>query len=118
MSELEDKLSAIVNDPNMMGQIMGMAKALSANQEQQQERNTSTAESSMPQLDPGVLNALTGIAGQVGIDQNQDTLLKALHPYLSHGRLRKLERAMQAAKMANAASAFLNNGGGRLLGLR
>ena len=118
MSELEDKLGAILKDPNMMEQIMGMAKALSNNQEHKEEPAPPAESVSGPQFDPRILQALSGISNQGGIDPNQDSLLKALHPYLSQGRLRKLERAMHAASMANAASAFLNAGGGKLLGLR
>ena len=118
MSELEEKLGTILKDPNMMEQIMGMAKALSGNQEKKEEAEPPSADHASPQFDPRILQALSGISTQGSIDSNQDSLLKALHPYLSQGRIRKLERAMQAAKMANAASAFLNAGGGRLLGLR
>ena len=118
MSELEDKLSAILKDPNMMEQIMGMARTLSANQEEPERTTISATQHNTPQFDPSVLKALSGFTSQIGIDQNQDSLLKALHPYLSQSRIQKLEKAMQAAKMASAASVFLNSGGGRLLGLR
>ena len=119
MNELEEKLGTILNDPNMMQQIMGMAKMLSGGQETQipqESKPAASAVSSKP--DDAIVNAISGIARQGGIDSNQDHLLKALQPYLSHGRISKLERAMSAARMANAASAFLNAGGGKLLGLR
>jgi len=120
MSELEEKLGTILNDPNMMQQIMGMAKMFSSTQE---DTPPSAAPSipntgSIPNLDPKLLSTIAGIAGNGGIDSDQDCLLKALQPYLSRGRISKLERAMSAARMANAASAFLNAGGGKLLGLR
>lgn len=120
MSELEEKLSGILSDPNMMQQIMGMAKMLSAGQpaDSGKPKDAPPAPAVPPALDPGLLQALSGIASQGGIDQHQDSLLKALHPYLSPGRISKLERAMHAARMANAASAFLNAGGGKLLNLR
>ncbi|MBO5953508.1 MAG: hypothetical protein J6Q53_05260 [Oscillospiraceae bacterium] len=38
-------------------------------------------------------------------------MLKALGPYLSRERLRKLENAMRAAKMAKVAAAALGNQG-------
>ena len=53
--------------------------------------------------------------GQTGIDSNQKSLLHALSPYLSTNRVQKLERAMQAARLAGAASAFLNAGGLQML---
>lgn len=120
MSELEEKLGTILNDPNMMQQIMGMAKILSAEQDKAVPSQTpaSPADSGTSKLDPSLLSAIAGIANQSGVDSDQDCLLKALQPYLSRGRISKLERAMRAARMANVASSFLNAGGGRLLGLR
>lgn len=117
MSELEEKLGSILSDPNMMQQIMSMAKMLSGNQVEPQKQETPPPPPT-PQLDGNLLNALSGIASGGGIDQNQDTLLRALHPYLSPNRISKLERAMSAAKMASAASAFINAGGLGLLNMR
>jgi hypothetical protein len=48
-------------------------------------------------------------------DSHQQALLKALRPYLGQDRLIRLERAMRAARLAGAASAFLNAGGLNLL---
>lgn len=45
------------------------------------------------------------------MDDHQKALLSALGPYLHKDRLARLERAMHAAAMAGAASAFLNAGG-------
>ena len=55
------------------------------------------------------------LAQKSGTDQNQQALLHALSPFLSHSRIHKLERAMQASRMAGAASAFLNAGGLQML---
>lgn len=117
MSELEEKLGNILSDPNMMQQIMGMAKMLSGQQPETPKQEIPPTPP-MPQIDGNMLKALSGIASQGGIDQHQDSLLKALHPYLSQNRIGKLERAMSAAKMASAASAFLNAGGLGLLNMR
>lgn len=117
MNELEEKLGSILNDPNMMQQIMGMAKMLSSPQPSKKE-TPEQPPSVPPALDPGLLQALSGIAQQSFVDSNQDSLLKALNPYLSRSRIAKLERAMHAARMATAASAFLNAGGAKLLTAR
>lgn len=119
MSELEEKLGGILSDPAMMQQIMGMAKMLSGSGTgPETPKDPPPEQAASPQFDPKMLQALSGIARQGGIDQHQDSLLKALHPYLSPNRISKLERAMSAARMASAASAFLNAGGGKLLGMR
>ena len=70
---------------------------------------------SIPNFDPKLLQALAGLSRQGGIDANQQALLKALSPYLSRDRVNKLERAMGAARMAGAASAFLSAGGLQIL---
>ena len=119
MSELEEKLGSILNDPKMMQQIMGMAKMLSGPQPPSQDTPTQEPETtSAPPLDPKLLQVLSSFAGHRGVDQNQEILLKSLQPYLSRDRITKLERAMSAAKLASAASAFLGAGGIRLLSTR
>ena len=135
MSQMEEKLGAILNDPQMMQQLMNMAQAFSASQPQPEQQKTSgremsnsqrngsqppqTAQSAappaFPELNPQMLQALSAMASQSGADQNQQALLQALSPYLSQGRIQKLERAMRAAKLANAASGFLSAGGLQLL---
>lgn len=117
MSELEEKLGAILNNPQMMQQIVGMAQALGASQPKQEAPKPQQEQPSpqMPNIDPKMLQSLAGITRQGGMDTNQQALLKALSPYLSRDRVIKLERAMRAAKMAGAASAFLNAGGLQML---
>ncbi len=103
MEDLQAQLGAIMNDPAMMQKLMAMAQNLSGPQEQSQPQQTQA-----PALDPAMLQRLTGIMGQSGIDPNQKGLLAALRPYLSCHRINKLEKAMRAAKMAKLASGFLN----------
>ena len=108
MSEMEERLSALLGNPQLMEQIASMAQAMNA-QEQQPE---TTAQ---PALDPRLIQALTKTMGSTGIDSNQSALLHALGPYLCSHRIQKLERAMRAARLAGAASAFLNSGGLQLI---
>lgn len=104
---MEEKLGAILNDPNMMQQIMAMAQSLgnSAPEKPQEEKKTGHT------IDPAILQKVSGILGNSGVDQQQKMLLQALNPYLSRDRVTKLENAMRAAKMARLASSFLGNGG-------
>lgn len=112
MSEMEDKLNSVLSNPQMMQQIMAMAQSLGQSSGPQTESELSP---NIPQIDPAMIQKLSGIAGHNSIDANQQALLKALHPYLSKKRVGKLERAMRAAKMARMASGFLNQGGLSLL---
>lgn len=114
MTEMEEKLGAILNNPQMMQTIMSMAQSLG--QEHPSEDSVNTAPTSgMPEMDFSMLQKLSTLAGQSGEDSQQKALLQALSPYLSDGRIHKLERAMRAARIAKVASAFVNSGGLQLL---
>jgi len=117
MSELEEKLGSVLNNPQLMQQIMSMAQSLGAAQPQQQPQAQPPKEEP-PAVDPRVLQGLAGLAKQNGVDSNQQALLKALSPYLSRDRVGKLERAMRAARMAGMASSFFQSGGLQLLTMR
>ena len=108
MSELEEKLGALLSNPQLMQQIAAMAQSMGA-------QEPPVREPAQPVFDPKLIQTLAQTMGQTGIDSNQSTLLQALTPYLSHHRIQKLERAMQAARLAGAASAFLNAGGLQIL---
>ncbi len=114
MAEMDDKINAILNNPQMMQQIMSMAQALAPSGEPASQPSTPPPPPpapAMPQLDPAMLQKLAGLAGQGGIDREQQALLKALNPYLSRDRISRLERAMRAAKTAKLASSVLGQGG-------
>ena len=116
MSEMEEKLGAILSNPQMMQQIMSMAQAMSPPPEPQgrpEQPPEPAPPASAPQTHPdvAVMQKLAGMTRQSGIDKNQQALLRALSPYISRERSAKLEKAMRAAKMARLASAFLNAGG-------
>lgn len=110
MSELEEKIGSVLNNPQLMQQIMTMAQSMNPQQTHEQPK-----EEPVPIFDPALLQKLAGLAGHNQVDGNQQALLSALCPYLSRDRVGKLERAMRAARLAGAASAFLNAGGLNLL---
>lgn len=119
MDEMESKMGAILNNPEMMQKIMAMAQSLNQSSGQKQEekappRDEPSQQSgnfSMPDIDISMLQKLSGLAKQTGVDRNQQSLLKALHPYLSRQRIAKLEKAMRAARMASVASSVLGSQG-------
>lgn len=117
MGEMEDKLSAILNNPQMMSQIMSMAQAMGANSSndappppQPSAPKPPAPGPSLP-IDPMTLQKLSGFASQGAINKEQQALLKALSPFLQKDRLGKLERAMRAAKIARFASSALGQNG-------
>ena len=108
MEGMEDKLGAILNNPQMMQQIMSMAQSLGSHPIAPQQETPPP--SSPTEFDPAMLQKIMGIAGQLKADPHQQALLCALKPYLSGNRIEKLEKAMRAAKLANVASAAFSSG--------
>lgn len=113
MSELEDKLNALMSNPQLMQQIAAMAQSMGAGNPEPPVREAPA--SSMPDLNPQQLQAMLQAAGQTSMDKDQQALLHALTPFLSSARLHKLERAMRASKIAGFATLFLNSGGLQML---
>lgn len=110
MDQMEDKLGTILNNPQLMGQIMNMAQSLGQSQQAPPPPPREEPQN-LPNFDPAMLQKLSSMAGQAGVDGNQQALLRALNPYLSRRKVEKLEKAMRAAKMARMASGFLGQGG-------
>ena len=115
MSELDEKLNSILSNPATMQQIMSLAQALNQSEAQRQSTNSTappqqSAEPAVKEapFNPNLLNKIAGLMERGSIDKNQESLLKALGPYLSRQKLQKLERAMHAAKMAGIASEMVN----------
>lgn len=118
MDGMEEKLNAILGNPQMMQQIMSMAQAMGQQQDEpgrKEEPKPEPPQNNGGGLDLAMIQKLSGIARQSGIDRNQQNLLKALSPYLSRERIAKLEKAMRAAKIAGIASTALAGSGISLL---
>lgn len=109
MDEMEEKLNSVLNNPQMMQQIMAMAQSMGAQAQPKNEAPQQKSEG-FPDIDLGMLQKLSGFAKQGSIDKDQQTLLRALGPYLSRERIHKLEKAMRAAKIARMASGFIGSG--------
>lgn len=104
MDEMEQKLGAVLGNPELMQKIMAMAQSLGQPAQPPQEPPQA------PEMDFAMLQRLSGLARQSGIDSQQRALLTALKPYLSGERVSKLEKAMRAAKLAKLASSILGSG--------
>ena len=108
MDDMEQKIGAVLNNPELMQKIMNMAQSFGQTPAASQEK----AGPSEPDL--AMIQKLSGLAQSSGIDQEQKALLSALTPYLTRSRIVKLENAMRAAKLARLASAMIGNGGLKL----
>ena len=130
MAELEDKLNAILGNPQAMGQILSMAKALSggsdpapssdAAPESQAEPPPPEEEGTSPLPSTPDLGALLGDIDpdllQKGLsllqtyragDRRREALLDALAPYLSPQRREKLDQVRQIIRLSRTAAAAL-----------
>ena len=86
MEDMESKMGAILNNPEMMQKIMTMAQSLTASQEKDEPRSEAKEQEQVKSepfmnLNPEAIQKLASFAGNNRIDRNQQTLLRALSPY-------------------------------------
>ena len=114
MEDFEQAIQGVLSNPEMMEKIMGKAQALGG---PPPPEGSPKPEEEGTTMDFSQLGQLTGLLSQANIDSDQQNLLNALSPYMSTGRIGKLRRAMQAARMAELAGSLLGNrfqGGGNV----
>ena len=114
MGELEDKINAVLSDPQQMAEISRLAQSLMGTGPT--NAPTETAESSGsagPVLpDIGSLLGSLGGGGSAAPGTDNQALLAAMLPYLSPHRQEKLRAAMRLGKMAKLAGFALKSHGG------
>ena len=103
MDELENKLSSILSNPEMMEKVMSLAQSLGNSAPGKETQGKSSEGFGFSPQDLSMLQKISSMANQAGMDPDQQNLIGALRPYLSSSRIGKLERAMRAAKMASMA---------------
>lgn len=107
---LEEKLHAILNDPDSMAQILSMASALGMGQDAgSEDRKNPEPPPADPAMMEGVLKLMEQVQRQ---DGKQEALLLALKPYLAPERRDKIDQALQIARISHLAGAALGNYGG------
>ena len=104
MEGMEEKLGAILGNPQMMQQIMALAQSMGS-----QSPPPEPPKQDGP--DPAMIQKMMTAFQASGVDAHQRALLSALNPYLTRDRISRLERAMRAAKLAGMATAFLGGSG-------
>ena len=118
MDDLESKIGAILGNPEAMQKIMALAQSLNQNskdppKEQQQKQETPRQNQELSGLLPAgldlsMIQKLSGFAKQSGIDKNEQTLLKALGPYLRMEKEKKKRRGWRRGPgKASGSSAVL-----------
>lgn len=106
MSDFEDKLNKLLNDPKEMERFAGFAKSLMGGGEPEQES------APMPVPEAGMLKKISGLMSGGGGSSRDEKLLEAMKPYLSERRRGKMDRAMKIARMAHLAELAAGEFGG------
>lgn len=108
---LEERLGAILSDPDSMAQLVSMAQSMGLQSLLPQEKAAPAADVPAPPsapIDPEMLAPLMQLlqAAQSS-DPKQEALVRALKPYLSPERRDKLDRAAVLARFGRLAFAAL-----------
>lgn len=95
MDGLEDKLNAILSDPDAMGRISEMAKSLFG------EKGVEPGEISSG--DESLLKRAAGLLRGNAMRADESAVFDALRPFLSDERRARLDRAIKIARLASLA---------------
>lgn len=110
MSELEEKLNALLSDPNSMAQVMQMAQQLSGAMGEQKAAPPPGPDlgAALGGLDPKLLRKLLPLAGELGTENSAALqLLQALRPFLKEEKQGKIERAARLARLIHVGKKLL-----------
>lgn len=140
MSEFEEKLNAILSNPEAMGQVMNLAQSLNLGggggpsgeggppdpppQTSQAPQNSAASGggvtdglaglgSLLGQIDPRLIGRLLPLAGELAGGGNDERmqLLYALRPFLKPERRDKVERAAKTARLIHVGKKLLQSMG-------
>lgn len=125
VSELEEKLNAILSNPEAMGQVMNLAQALNLGggntegapekpaQTASQGENQSDLSGILGQLDPNLIQRVLPLIRELASNQNDERmqLLYALRPFLRPERREKVEQAARTAKLIHIGKKLLGGMG-------
>ena len=117
MSELDEKLNALLSDPGSMAQIMQLAQQLSGSMggDSAQPAAASAAASPPPSppaplggIDPQAIARYLPLLQELTRDTSQTTqLLYALRPFLKEEKQGKIERAARLARLIHVGKKLL-----------
>ena len=105
MSDFEEKLNKLLNDPEEMERFAGFAKSLMSGSADEQPEPA-------PDIDPSMLKKISGMLSGKGGTGRDAKLLEAMRPFLSEKRRGKMDRAMKIARLAGIAELAAEKLGG------
>lgn len=122
MSEFEDKLRSILDDPDAMGQIMSIAQSITG-KSSGEETSPPTEEAAPPTPAQAAADPLAALGSldprllQMGMrllseyqsgDDRKTALLAALRPFVRKERFAKVDKAMQIARLSHVIRVALD----------
>ena len=117
MTDWEEKLNALLSDPEAMAQVAGMAQTLSqqfgggtpSSAAQSEPSGSGDPLGMLGNIDPALLTRLIPVLQQLNRSESSEAsaFLYALRPFLKPSRRDKVDRACQLARIIHLAKTFL-----------
>lgn len=124
MADIAELFGQIMSNPQMMAQVASLAQGLGLQNDTPTQQQTTFAPISPPSPPPSpqpppvgqppqmdamqLMGRLLQLSQNIGGDDKQLALIQALKPFVRPDRARKLERAIQVAKMSRLAEQALH----------
>lgn len=110
---MEETLNRILGDPDSMAQILSMARSFGMGQESGPSPVSEPPPARDPfSMDEGMLFQMMQLVYQMQqTDPRQEALLCALRAYLAPERQKKLDRAVELARLTRLAGVAFGSGG-------
>ena len=112
MSDFEDRLNTLLNDPESMAQIMQLAKQLGdENRENTTTPPPSSAAAEEDGFDPAMLSRFMPLLQEMKNADAGETaqFLRALRPYLRAEKQGKVEKAVRIARLIRIGKSFFRS---------
>ena len=111
MGEFEEKLNAILSNPEAMAQVASLAQSLGQQPQEPQpaQQPPSPAPESGFGLDPALLQKMLPLLTELNDNKTseREQLLYALRPFLKESRRNKIDQALRAARVLHLGKRFL-----------
>lgn len=110
--DIGELLQSVLSDPEQMGKITAMAQSLMGGGESAGGQDAPAAPAHKPEGETMLLRSLSGLLTKQSAPSRSTALLTAMRPYMRPEKQEKLDRAMQAARLARVAGEVMKELGG------
>lgn len=107
MAELEDQINSILSNPDMMKTIMSMAGSLGTQKVSSPPPPQQTPANDPLPFDPAAMQGMMELLRGTQLEKRQQELLRALSAWLPGEKVTRLQKAMQASRVARYATAAM-----------